>query len=456
MIEGTFIISLVGLLAVPLMAFVLLKGTLFDITNLRNNPWPLLWYFMLLLVLLPLVIVSALGIDNIPLLYVAQPGTEGQIAFIVISSLVGYIIILSFSCRLFKLRNPKANLSISSLSKLKSLAGALSQLGILTITIFLLLGYRHAFLMALLFDESLIKVRLANKYLSIIPSQIASIILPLGYILAALAGYIGRFKLILSLKYLAIALFLLSAPGDKAPPLWGIAIWAIAQGSFLHRTVFSLKSILLLSFLVIGILTLTYFVYSVQQPNSNSVDFGRYLLGRLGVGQMGGVYETFGLIQNGLMPKGKFYLHIIPGARFFVQYVDYHKVLMMVTEGTGYTEMGVKNTFFIAEAYAIGGMWLMAISPIIVGFSMALGLSILITFLRKFIGEELAYPIGLLLYLRAHDITGGFSVFPLLKGLILLLGQLLILWLYCILFIKIRKAMTTARLQYRLNKGFIK
>ena len=123
---------------------------------------------------------------------------------------------------------------------------------------------------------------------------------------------------------------------------------------------------------------------------------------------------------------------MFPGARLFVDYVDYQKVLMMVTEGYGYSEMGVKNSYFIAEAYAMGGFALMFLSPIIVAFSTALGLIILIDLLKRIVGKELCRPIATLLYLKTQSITGGFSHFPLLKGLILIVGQLFIIWILCI------------------------
>ncbi len=56
--EGALFISVVGLMVVPLIAYLLLKGTLFDITYLRRNPWSLLWYYELAIILIPLVIVS--------------------------------------------------------------------------------------------------------------------------------------------------------------------------------------------------------------------------------------------------------------------------------------------------------------------------------------------------------------------------------------------------------------
>ena len=94
------------------------------------------------------------------------------------------------------------------------------------------------------------------------------------------------------------------------------------------------------------------------------------------------------VLKNLVHCRKDFYWHMFPGARLFVDYVDYQKVLMMVTEGYGYSEMGVKNSYFIAEAYAMGGFCVNVLSPIIVAFSTALGLIILIDLLKRIVGKR--------------------------------------------------------------------
>jgi len=438
--ELAFVISLTSLLVIPLIAYVLLKNTLLDITYLRDNPWPLLWYFTLAIVLVPLVIVSALGIENTPGLYKAQPGTESLVALIVITTLIEYVVALAFSLRLFKLPFRRDILGKPQDEKqLREAAFALALFGLLILVLFYLLGYKHAFLSALLEKRRLLELRLANKYASHVPSQIAAILPLVGYILCALAGYIGRKKLLQSFGYLALGILFLSAPGDKAPPIWGIIIWVLAQGALLPKRVLSVRSVIGLGLISIVGLGAVFLVTSVQVPGMTRDMFLRYLLVRLGVGQMAGVYETFGLIQANSLPEGDFWLHMIPGARFVVDYTDYQKVLMMVTEGYGYAKMGVKNTLFIAEAWAIGGLPLALFSPIMVGISTGIGLAVLVLVVHRIVGKGLAPSIALLLYLKTHNITGGFSSFPLFKGLILTLGYVVIIIVWYYLFIYSRK-----------------
>jgi len=206
-------------------------------------------------------------------------------------------------------------------------------------------------------------------------------------------------------------------------------------------------------------LRLVYLGYSLKGSQWPSFEeFGAYLVNRLGIGQMAGMYETMALAKQGYFLTSNFYWHIIPFARFFVDYIDYHKHLMMITEGYEFTEMGVKNTYFVAEAYAIGGIWLAVLSPIIVGFASSLGLHLLMKMFKSAIGSELAI-VAVPIYLLTHNITGGFSSFPLLKGLLLLTVHLGVLWVWWrfISFIRFGLVRKSPRVLLRttLNKPYI-
>ena len=120
---------------------------------------------------------------------------------------------------------------------------------------------------------------------------------------------------------------------------------------------------------------------------------------------------------------------MVPGASFFIDYIPYDKALMMVTEGYGYSEMGVKNSFFISEAYGIGGMLLVFFSPIVVGMCYALGSYFLYLFLKKFFGYAVSVIFTLPIYILSSALTGGFSSFPLFKGLLLEVLCLGVIWM---------------------------
>jgi hypothetical protein len=427
------LVSIVGSMTVVGVAYLVLKDTLLDITYPRENPWGFLWYFSLIIVLVPLILVSYLGIDRIEVFYIAHAGLEFPVATITIVSLIVYILSLGLFLRLFGLcfqcRNSPPHYKFSY-GKLERVCFSLSLLGLLLLGGFSLLGYRHAFVTSLIEGTPLLNIRLANKYSSQVPSQVAALVPLTGYLLAIFSGYIGRYRLAKSAACLAIALLILAAPGDKAPLVYGVLLWTFAQRALMPRRFLSLKFLGWLMFVLIVSLALIYPIYSLQVSQKSSFEeFGVYLVNRLGIGQMAGMYETFALAEQGHRFSSDFSWHLVPFAKFFVNYVDYQKYLMMVTEGYGFAEMGVKNSYFAAEAYAIGGWGLVALSPVIVGFTSSLGLYCLIRMFKSAVGSGLdivAVPI----YLMAHNITGGFSSFPLLKGLLMLVFHLGILWIW--------------------------
>lgn len=435
-----FFLSLIGSFSFLGIAYFVLKGTILDISRMQDNPWPIIWYLQLFSILVPLVVVGYFGIDNISVLYIARPGLETPVAVAVIATLLLYVLSLAFFLRVFGLYLRKVVVHTQSDSlefyrKTARFCSFLSLIGLLLLVAFYLLGYKHAFLFSLIEDVPLLQVRLQNVYASRVPTQLQSMVFLIGYLLAILSGYLGRYKIDTSLKYLMIAIFILTAPGNKAPLIMGFIVWLLAYGKLLPQSPFSMQTFRCIPFFVVSMLGLVYLVVRVQTGHMSVQEFLYYLLNRIGIGQMAGIYETAGLIKEGSPLAGDFYWHMIPFAKFFIDYVDYQKFLMMISEGYAFSEMGLKNTYFLAEAYAIGGTFLAISSPLIVAFSTSFGVLLLIAMFKFFFGKDLpltAVPSSLALYLMTHNITGGFSSFPLLKGLFLItfqLGGLWILWL---------------------------
>ena len=104
-------------------------------------------------------------------------------------------------------------------------------------------------------------------------------------------------------------------------------------------------------------------------------------------------------------------------------------MLFRSTEGYGFSEMGVKNSLFISEAYGIGGFSLVLISPFVVGFSYSLGIYLLSKFLLYLFGSSISIVFALPIYILSAALTGGFSSFPLFKGLILTMACLGFIWI---------------------------
>lgn len=420
------LLSLLGSLLIIALALVGFRGTVLDLSFARKNLWPLLWYEQLALVLVPLFVVSALGIDGLDVFFVAQPGLELNVALVVLLSLLSYVGGLIVFLRFIRFKTVCRE-SIYVIEKLDRFALAALLLSLALVVLFSFLSFRHAFLEALFRGTPLLEVRLANVYGSRVPSQLLSLLLLLSYVLSIAAGYVMQWKKGRGLIYWGFALFFAAAPGNKAPIVVSVVLFVLSYATSLSGKISFLRISSTIFLLPVGGLLL-YFAVSLQMPGLTPVEFGRYLLNRLGAGQMAGVYETYALAEQGSIPEGAYYWHAIPFARFFVDYVDYQKMLMMVTEGYAYEEMGVKNTLFIAEAYAIGGLPLAVASPLIVAFSTAIGLALLFKVLKWFFSSEVAVLFTVPLYLLTHNITGGFSHYPLLKGLLLLIFQLMLLW----------------------------
>ena len=426
------LVSVSGCIVVAGIAYLVLKRTVLDVRFAQRNPWGLLWYLSIASVLIPLILVSYLGIDKIKVFYIAYPGLELPVTEITLVTLGTYILSLGIFLRLFGLsyRRWVMDSPLNSkwlYKKLTNICFALSLFNIFMLGIFYFFGYKHAFLTSVIEGTPLLKVRLMNKYSSQVPSQVASLVFTAGYLLAIFSGYVGRYSIARSVVYLTIALLTLTAPGNKAPLVIGILLWIFAQGALLPRYLFSLKLFIGLMLIIFIGLGLAYLGYYLQAPQSSFGDFEVYLVNRLGVGQMAGMYETLALATQGYLSESNFYWHMIPFASFFVDYIDYQKYLMMISEGYEFAEMGVKNTYFVAEAYAMGGIWLAALSPVIVAFASSLSLYCLMKMFKSAVGSELAI-VAVPIYFLTHDITGGFSSFPLLKGLLLLTLHLGVLW----------------------------
>ena len=409
------------------VALVAMRGTILDITRFRENPWPILWYIQLLVVLVPVTVVSVVGIEGIwatgaRILLAAVRGSETEIALIVLGTLLLYISSLAIFLRTAGLKALSDEITFIKGHEriISQYAWGLMIVGTLVFAIFGVLGFRHAFIASWLGSERLLKVRLANTYEIGVPSQVIPVFFWIAYILSMLGGLYFRLQQRRDgILFGLYSLFLASAPGNKAPVIIATLLWIIAARIGIPKVIYSLKAVVSGGVGLVVVAGLIYWTFQRQYPDAVFSQFVLYVLSRLGVGQMNGTYSTFGLAMSGNLPIGEYYWALIPGASFLNrEYVNYQKVLMMVTEGYGFTEMGVVNSYFIAEAFAIGGYPLVWLSPIIVALSSVVGIVCLRRMLGYLVWRPLAPQLSLVLFLVTHDITGGFNSFPLFKGLI--------------------------------------
>lgn len=410
-----------------------MKGTVLDITSPKQNPWPLFWYIQLLLVLVPVNVISALGIAGVwstgaHALVGAVPGTETEVALTVIGTLLLYISSLALMLRVVRLKKLR-----DELIWIRGHEGAILWyakgfilIGTSIFIVFTILGFRHAFIESWLTSRRLLEVRLMNNYHTGVPSQIIPILFWIGYILSMLGGFTFRLKRKSQGFFILLySLFLTSALGNKAPIVITILLWIIAARMEIPKSWYSLRTVAFGGFSLIFVGGLIYALFLRQYPNAGFSEFILYVLSRLGIGQMNGTYITFGWAKTDELPVGNYYWGLIPGASFLnKEYINYQKVIMMISEGYSYTEMGVVNSYFIAEAFAIGGYPLLWLSPIIVAVTSAIAMVILRKMFKFLLWKPIAPQMSLVLFLLTHDITGGFNGFPFLKSVLLVASLL--------------------------------
>ena len=408
------------------------KGTVLELSFKKGGVYSLIFYKTLVFVIPAYLIVQYYGASAFPAIFlIATDEITFSVGLWIVYSLYMFFIFLSFSLRVIPL---KINSPEQRDNRIELFAFSVFVTGIIVFLIgFLFLGHKHAFIHSIYTGENLLRARLDNSYFSSLPSQLSFIFSLSSWMLALYSGRCSfKGSLFSALFYFVSAMFFASIAGDKAPLLEVFFLF------FLGRVTvkpISLPAVGLIFYACCGVvvsLFLLFFVVSVQVPDLTFDQYLIYLAERAGVGQMAGVYESFAV--GGL--EGDFYWHMIPFASLFVDYPIYDKELMVFVENVEHTNMGVKNSLFISEAFGMGGYWLLIFSPIIIACSYAIALMVFQRYISFLYGKSnsMIYflPIGLL----SMNITGGFSSFPLLKGCILNL-ILIASFFPCYFFIKL-------------------
>lgn len=413
------------------LSFLLFARTRFSIKPSEGKLWPLLLYREYILIFLPLILVQEYGIESFPhALFFVRNDSTFFISLISILSIFLYSAAAGITARLTSITTIH-NSSVQPNSDDSTLifATAAITLALLVFTIAIsFLGYKHAFIYALTTGENVLTARLENVYSSNLPSQLSQVI-TIGWWIAAIQSglLIYRRKLLFGATFLILAFLLSSANGGKAPPLMCITL-AILSYAVAARPKMRISRLLIFGpILTALIFFLLFWITALQIPNLDLETYLAFLVNRLGIGQMSGVFETFSIDRL----RGDFYLHTIPFASLFLDYPTYDKQLMLFTEGADFSRTGVKNSLFISEAYGIGGWLLASLSPIIVGVSYGVGSYLLHFSMKIFFGPNVAAVYALPIYLLSSPLTGGFSSFIFFKGLIL---TLLIIFPIFILF----------------------
>lgn len=407
------------LLTLPLALVPLLfKGTALELNFGGGAVYPLIFYKMLAFIIPAYLIVQYWGVDAFPLTFlVATDDITFRAGLWIIYSLYAFFIFLAVSLRV---------LPASATTRIKDAGSIDASESTFASSIFLsgaalflvaagFLGHKHAFLYSLWSGESLLRVRLDNAYFSSLPSQISQMFILCSWLLAVYAGRSSvNHGWLWGGVYFVGAIFFASIRGDKAPLIDVSFLFFVGRLTVCPLRVSAAKLFLFGGGVSVLLLSSMFFVVRVQAPEMTVDQYLLYLADRAGVGQMAGTYESFAV--GGL--EGDFFWHMVPFASFFVDYPIYDKELMVFVENVGHTDMGVKNSLFISEAFGIGGYSLVILSPIIVAVSYALAIMVFYRWFYMLYGRGNAaaysFPVALLMM----NITGDFSSFPLLKGCI--------------------------------------
>lgn len=269
-------------------------------------------------------------------------------------------------------------------------------------------GVGHSFLLSFLSGESISlyrhKISLINfaRY----SKHFFTFITPFVTIIVA-SGQITESRLKQCL-YLLCILFIASWGGAKGPFINILIMFFISKSLFLRKKIGLRYFVILVSFSIL----VSFMIYKIvifQYPALKSFShFLDYFCQRVFVAQMIGVYEQFNLwLHNSL-----YIFHGVPFASFFTDFPQFHKDLMLISEDRiDPNSIGIKNTLFIAEAYAMGGWPLLTASPFIMALNLSISYVWMVFLLNRlsFMDFEFSKRVVALALFSYVGITGGFS-----------------------------------------------
>ncbi|HEX7114309.1 MAG TPA: hypothetical protein VF193_04205 [Steroidobacter sp.] len=420
--------------ALFLLMLVALRGTVFELSLKRNNFVGLILVRDIFLLTVPgVLLVNWLGTRRFTGLDNVSAESVPYISFYILVALAAFLVTVGALSRhpaLSDLRSAPEHAASGYDSRLRALTTFFLAYGIcLLVSLYFIFDVKHALFSVLLGDyESIKVVRLENRHQSGGPSVIFSLLQFICSVSAVLLGsraFDGA-KLI-RFGGVMIVLVLATLEGAKAPPFNALLLFLLSYLGF-HKVRLSLRTVLSSAVVAVGFIYLLFYSVQLQYPEFDFVRFLEYLFNRVGVGQVGGVYEEYNL----KIRDWAYGWHAVPFANQALDYPIFHRDLMIVSERVDDpTSTGVKNSLFLAEAYGIGGPVLAALSPIIVGISFALSYCVFSWYWRRlFVADRFANgKIASLLFASFLSLTGGFSEWPLFKGVMLLLIFTTVCWL---------------------------
>lgn len=419
-------LELVILLCGVLLAFYLtaLRKTVFGISLKDGNLFGLFHLIQLSVYTLPAILaLNYYPIETFWVAFKVQQHTVGWISLILLGSYFLYLFALKFisstSRRYFTFERPHLTGRQPEIYRRFVWASVLILLVLVTLAS-VVLGAENSFAKTLIDGENLSAQRFSQGGGALTSLVKFTCILMPKFLIAVIASgaFAGRGGQKLFL--VAALLYFSGWSGNKAPIIELFIIYFLVSSTVSGRS-FSLADVLKLFALIALLLCLIFFLVSVQYKDlDNSELFFNYFLQRTFVAQTIGFYEQFNLH----LQSHAYALHGVPFASFFSDFPVFHKDLMLYSEDRfDLSAIGIKNTFFVAEAYGMGGAWFIIPSIFIYAVNYTLTFVIIVVFLNQMLVKNTSMNkiIAAGGYFSFVNVTGGFSDLMLFKILIMIM-----------------------------------
>ena len=417
------IVSIVLVLSVY---YFLLKNTIFGINAKSGNYVGFFVFYDLIIYIVPaILLLNIFPIEDFRVAFKVKQETVFWISSLILISLLVFYITLKI---LSGVNRRYFYLFPYTLSKNTNIQNFIRITVFISLSLilfaWLLYGVSHAFTTSFISDISISTLRSEIKANSSVKALKHLFIFISPFIVAVIASPIYKKNKVERILLLISILYITSWGGSKGPLLGSFIVYMISYATFnnLRMNVYILFKLLIFTILLLFIVyKVVLFQYSDLTDLTAFLD---YFTQRMFVAQTIGVYEEFNLFLNNY----SYIWHGVPFASSFIDFPVFHKDLMLISEDRiNPSTIGIKNTFFIAEAYGMGGWLLLALSPVWMAINYALTYIWMTFIIDKLAFKNFEYTkriVGIALF-SYISIMGGFSDLMFFKLTIMITIQII-------------------------------
>jgi hypothetical protein len=405
--------------SIIILYYYFLKNTVFGVSPNTGNYLGFFIFYGLIVYIVPsTILLNLYPIENFWVAFQVKQKSVFWISILIILSISFFYISLKILSKvnkkyLYLYKYNKENINLAKNVKFFTKTTIIFCL-LLIATAWIFYGVGHSFTLSILNDISISILRADIKSHTSMKGLKHLFILITPFLTAIIASNIynnnkkERFFLFLAI------LFIASWAGSKGPLLKIFLVYLVSYATFNH-IIFNLKSFFKILIFITLMLVIVYQVVLLQYAHMTSLSlFFDYFTQRVFVAQMIGTYEEFNLWIHDI----SYIWHGVPFASSFIEFPVFHKDLMMISENRiDPSSIGIKNTFFIAEAYGMGGWTLLVLSPFWIALTYSITYIWIVFIFNKIVFNNLEYTkrivaISLFSYIT---VMGGFSDLMLFK-----------------------------------------